>query len=108
MSDYSLMKIVNSMLDDPSFYLMAIAIFLLLLHRNFWVSLSAIGLFFYCEPYFMTVSILPFAYQESSGLSVDEFAEQVINGFAAVGILMILFGFYKLVTEFEKSNTRRG
>lgn len=108
MSEYSVLEIMKSMIEDPFFYFMLLGVLLLLFLKNFWVSVSAIGLFVYCEPFFLTVLVLPFIYKENSGIGINEFVDQVVNGFAAAGILMIIFGFYKLVTNFEKHQSRAG
>lgn len=108
MSEYSVDSLLMGMLEDASFYLMLVVMLLLLLRKNAWISLSAVGLFFYYVPYFMAILILPVVYKEGSLMTEATLVNHLTNGFAAAGILMMAFGFYKLVTDFEKSNTRRG
>ena len=106
MSEYSAETILMNMLEDVSFYLLLVVMLLLFVRKNVWISLSAVGLFFYFSPFFMAVLVAPAVYKESSALTPEEFILQMTNGFAAVGILMISFGFYKLLSEFEKSKNR--
>ena len=54
----------------------------------------------------MATLFAPLVYKEESALPREEFVSELTNGFAAVGILMIAFGFYKLVSEFEKNKNR--
>lgn len=104
--DYSAEMLLMRMLDDVSFYLLLIVMLLLFVRKNLWISLSAVGLFFYFTPFFMATLFAPLFYKDESVLTLEEFVSQLTNGFAAIGILMIAFGFYKLVSEFEKSKNR--
>ncbi|WP_086479430.1 hypothetical protein [Oceanospirillum sanctuarii] len=104
--DYSAETLLMRMLEDVSFYLLLITMVLLFVRRNFWISLSAVGMFLYFTPFFMATLFAPLVYKEELAISRDEFVSQLTNGFAAIGILMVAFGFYKLVSEFEKSKSR--
>jgi len=106
MDDFSAEMLLMRLLGDVPFYLLLVTMLLLFARRNFWISLSAVGMFLYFTPFFMATLFMPLLYKEEFALTPDEFVSQLTNGFAAIGILMVAFGFYKLVSEFEKSKSR--
>lgn len=108
MSGYYAELFLSEMLDNPAFYLIAVVMLLLFMQKNFWISLSAVGLFFCFNPYFMAVLTLPVVYKEDSLMTKDALVNHLSNGFIAAGILIVAFGFYKLVNDYESRQSRDG
>ena len=63
MDDFSAETLLMRMLEDVSFYLLLITMVLLFVRRNFWISLSAVGMFLYFTPFFNGDPVCTFGVQ---------------------------------------------